>query len=944
MRITPYYKTFLFIFILLLCGTVKNLFAQTVADFTSSVTQGCSPLSVQFTDMSAGTPSSWFWDFGNGQTSTLKNPLTVYTSAGIYSVSLTVQNALGETDDTVMNAYIIADAIPLPQFTAIPSAGCVPLIVNFTDQSIAGSGTLTKWFWDFGDGFTDSTNANPAHTYTATATYNVKLTVENSNGCRDSIVIDTIIHSGIRPIPFFTATPLSDCAKNPFTFKNLTTGTVTSWRWDFGDSDSSTKKNPQHYFTDSGYMTIKLYATNNGCVDSFIRNDYVFVKPPYVKIRYNFSCSSPYTRNFEAKYVGVSSFYWDFGDGTTSTENLPVHVYADTGTYIVKLFAFGAECDYKDSALVYIIDETPILNFTADKTEICRLDTVKFAITGFSPQYLKEFAWDYGDGSVSSFSISNKTSHIYTKTGTYYPSVITWDIQGCYDTIIAPFKIDIYGPQAAFNTSDVACVKNAAIFTDQTTGDGIHPLVNWTWAYGDGITEVITSPPFSHTYNNAGSFSIKLKVVDSNGCQDSIEKTNALIVVEKPVAGFSLSDTVSCFGDSLYFSDNSQGQLLGRNWYFGDGDTSTALNPVHVYTTTGNKTVSIIIGNQSGCSDTSVNIVSVMPLPNVNAGLDSVICLGQSLVLQPSGASNYTWSTGISLNCTTCQNPSASPQTNTTYKVTGTDTFGCTAMDSLSVTVKLPFTVSLTSISDTVCIGSSAQLFASGAELYNWQPPAGLNNAGIANPVATPLTTTLYTVTGSDSKNCFTNTATVNVLVSPYPVFNIIDSSVTLSGGTNYLIKVNNSTDIVSWHWSPPTDLSCTSCPQPTAKANKIIQYTAIASNAYGCSVSDKITIKGLCNNEVVFIPNTFSPNGDNINDRFFPRGAGLYLVKSMRIFNRLGQVVFNKINFPADVESEGWNGTLNTKKLPQDVYIYFMEIICNDGKLFTVKGDITLL
>jgi gliding motility-associated-like protein len=128
------------------------------------------------------------------------------------------------------------------------------------------------------------------------------------------------------------------------------------------------------------------------------------------------------------------------------------------------------------------------------------------------------------------------------------------------------------------------------------------------------------------------------------------------------------------------------------------------------------------------------------------------------------------------------------------------------------------------------------------------------------------------------------------------------------------------------------------------AKGDQIIEYTGIAANAYGCSVSDKILVKALCNSDVVFIPNTFSPNGDHINDLFYPRGSGVYLIKSMRIFNRLGQMVYEKMNFAPNVETEGWNGHIGSRKLPEDVYVYFIEIVCNNGVVISFKGDITLL
>ena len=616
------------------------------------------------------------------------------------------------------------------------------------------------------------------------------------------------------------------------------------------------------------------------------------------------------------------------------------------GTYKIKLHALGTECSFTDTAIITIIDEKPLLIYSATRTDICRYDTVLYTATGYNPANVFSFAWSFGDGSIKPFDRFNTTSHVYTKTGSYYPSLITKDILGCNDTAANIVKVDIYGPQAAFINSSLICAGTNASITDQSLGDGSHILTKWIWEYGDGITDTLYSPPFNHVYNAIGTFPIKLKVTDSNGCQDTLLKTNAVIVSEKPAAAFTVTDTLNCLGSQVSFLDQSGGtvQLTNRSWNFGDGDVSTQINPVHNYQSTGIYTATLITENGNGCADTISKKIKVLPSPNVDAGPDSAICQGQVIMLAASGGNTYSWMADTSLSCSDCANPNANPRSTTRYYLTGIDTAGCGAIDSVLVQVKQPFTISFLKNADTVCIGSSVQLLATGAEIYNWQPSTGLSNPNIANPVAKPAATTMYTVTATDSKNCFADTSIFTVTVAPYPVFNILDTSVTLAGGSSYLIRTNSSPDVVSWRWSPPSDLSCTTCAEPTVKTNKIIQYTATASNAYGCSVSDKITVKGLCNGELIFIPNTFSPNGDHVNDYFYPRGAGLYLIKSMRIFNRLGQAVFEKINFSPDVETEGWNGTFRSKKLPQDVYIYFIELICNDGKIFIVKGDITLL
>jgi gliding motility-associated-like protein len=379
-------------------------------------------------------------------------------------------------------------------------------------------------------------------------------------------------------------------------------------------------------------------------------------------------------------------------------------------------------------------------------------------------------------------------------------------------------------------------------------------------------------------------------------------------------------------------------------WQFGNGDTSHQQNPSYTYTTANTYTVSVTATNEFGCADTAQGTLTANPLPATDAGPDTAICAGQSIVLQPSGANTYVWQASTSLSCTNCTNPTAKPDSTTRYYVTGTSGAGCVASDSVQVTVNQPFTLTVAT-SDTLCAGFSIQLSASGAQQYTWQPSTGLSDPNIANPVASPASTTTYTLVATDGKSCFADTATVVVNVFANPTVNLVDSVVTIIAGSNYLPTSVTSPDVVAWQWQPPAGLSCSNCAQPTIAARQTTRYEEKVFNQYGCSASDFVTVQVLCTaDKSLFIPNTFSPNGDGVNDYFYPRGAGLYNIKSMRIFNRWGQAVFERINFPPNDISSAWDGTINGKPQPSDVYVYMIEVICTNGTVLTTKGDITLL
>jgi PKD repeat protein len=171
---------------------ITPYYAIPLVTFTSNVTSGSAPLSVGFSDASANIPTSWYWYFGDGGTSSEQNPVYEYTDAGTYSVSLTATNSAG-SNTTTQSSLITVTAIttPVVSFTSDVTTGTAPLIVQFTDTS---SYSPTSWQWTFGDGIS-STYQNPTHTYTTAGTYTVLLSASNAGGSRSKTVNDYIVVS-----------------------------------------------------------------------------------------------------------------------------------------------------------------------------------------------------------------------------------------------------------------------------------------------------------------------------------------------------------------------------------------------------------------------------------------------------------------------------------------------------------------------------------------------------------------------------------------------------------------------------------------------------------------------------------------------------------------------------------------------------------------------------
>ena len=188
-----------------------------------------------------------------------------------------------------------------------------------------------------------------------------------------------------------------------------------------------------------------------------------------------------------------------------------------------------------------------------------------------------------------------------------------------------------------------------------------------------------------------------------------------------------------------------------------------------------------------------------------------------------------------------------------------------------------------------------------------------------------------------------TDTATQSLLINPLPTVTIASPQITPLG-TPVLLPATYTNNIDTYAWTPATGLSCTDCPQPIASPKFNTLYKVLVTDENGCKATGKVQVIVLCQNSLVFVPNTFSPNGDGSNDVFYVRGKGLNRVKSLRIFNRWGETIFEKQNFAANDASVGWDGTFRGKKLSADVYVYQVEVFCDNSEVIRFDGSITLL
>ena len=318
-----------------------------VASFTAVPLSGNAPLTVQFTDTSTNSPSSWSWSFGDGGTSTNQSPSHTYTSVGSFTAILTASNAGGSNASSHTITVAVAPPPPKPapvaSFTVSPSSGNAPLTVQFTDTS---TNSPTSWSWTFGDG-NNSTSKNPSHTYTAAGTYTATLTAINSSGSNSVSHAVTVSSPPQPPTPAPTPVPVASFTSNttsgyaPLTvqFTDTSTNSPTSWSWTLSPGVTSTTKNPTHIYSTPGTFSVSLTATNAGGSNTITKSNLITVlAPPLPHAAFSFVGKVNQPVSFASNSAGIiSSYLWRFGDGATSTAQLPTHTYTKAGLYTVVL-------------------------------------------------------------------------------------------------------------------------------------------------------------------------------------------------------------------------------------------------------------------------------------------------------------------------------------------------------------------------------------------------------------------------------------------------------------------------------------------------------------------------------------------------------------------------------------------------------------------------------
>ncbi|MGV3658212.1 MAG: PKD domain-containing protein [Chitinophagaceae bacterium] len=844
---------------------------------------------------------------------------------------------------------------PVAGFTKDAAIKCARALVSFTDTSKGTGGVpIRQWIWNFGDGTRDTltTGGTISHSYVQPGYYFPSLKVVDAAGCYAETGANSNQVTIYGPLADFYTLDTAVSPNQPVRFVNITNtwpGYPVTYTWDFGDGNRSSQFAPTHRYTKTGYYTVKLVAKSSfGCTDSLVRETYIEVKT----VKSAFKVTSSYVNNnscppllarFENVSVNADSVFWDFGDlSYADNVRTPNHTYFQPGVYTVYLYAFG-KGGVVDTAVQQVTVNGPYGTVEPDKLQGCV--PTEFTLTAHAKNAIS-YTWDFGDGNVAQGNDTTSV-HTYNNAGIYRPRVIMRDAAGCSASFRVKDSIIIDKVEAAFNPSQrLICDEATVQFSSNVynfSNDSLDTPIQYSWNFGTGNAKDTSNEAGARFYyNKPGKYAVTFSATSAYGCTQTI--TDTITVLQKPAIAVSAQASV-CAQDSVQFGAAANMTGLQWHWNFGNGETDTVQRPAaRAFNQPGTFDVQVIAFNDPACADTSVSSLVVNGLPKIDLSpRDTLICRGDTITLRAHDGATYAWTSNSTLPQRNMPVINVSPVQNAFYKVKVTTAAGCAAEDSLTVTVSQPFDVAVKPNDITVCAGTIVPLQAEGAVGYQWLPADGLSNGSAANPLARPAQTTTYQVVGYGADQCFTDTADVRISIVPLPEVSA-GNDTTVQVGSVVTLRAITSPDVTKVLWSPAEYLSCTDCKTPLSALREPMEYTVSVSNSFGCVATDTVKVHLQCANSVVFIPNTFTPNGDGVNDVFYPRGVGIKSVRYFRIFDRWGELIFEKGSFPIDDKRSGWDGTFRGKPLPTGVFVYTTEMICDNGEVFTLKGSIMIV
>ncbi|MEO1435345.1 MAG: PKD domain-containing protein, partial [Bacteroidota bacterium] len=753
-----------------------------------------SPFTIQFSNASSGqAPFDYQWDFGNGNTATNANPpAQTYVDNGNYDVQFIVTDASGCSDTTETQVSV---GVPLASFQ-MEQPLCVGSNVEIINESTQG-----QYSWNFGPNASPATagGISPNVTFNDEGSFDVTLTVTvNSTQCQDDTTVTVVVD---RVDATVSSTPTFSCDQPLTVDFTANTNEAQSFFWEFADGTTSNQQNPSHtFFTPSDSFSVNelevlastVTITNpSGCAETFTVRDTIFRPNALFHPDITQGCA-PLTVVFSDSSTSsdpISTWEWDFGDGTTQTENNdnPVsHTFNTPGEYDVRLRIENAlGCQDTSYAITISVGDVLTPNFTVDQTTVCQGESVQFTDLTNDPNI---DAWHYETEDGRSFHCFQSGDPSWAYEGVVGPQDVTLIVEynGCFSEVTQSGLITVNGPVAQLDYLKTCDDPFTVAFADSSLD-----ATSVSWDFGDGSGSNQDDP--THTYGTSGNYLVTLTAENpATGCPASTDTATVYIrdieaVID--IEAFLCQDaTVTLDGSSS--QDVNVSCSKGYTWYFSDPD----LRPMTYeeptadmeFSTPGSQTVQLVVEDINGCRDTASQQIRVFSIDVDFLQDQTQICLPNDVSFTDTTVGdttivNWDWSFGDG-NTSMNQNPTntyiAPNPDGYTITLIAMDAIGCT--DSISKPLELYSPESMIVSNPTpanICVGQNLELsatdFSGGGSFLNFSWDLG--NGQTAND---STVTANYSASGTyevvmtfveDGTGC-TGSDTLEVNVQDFPI------------------------------------------------------------------------------------------------------------------------------------------------------------------------------
>ena len=769
--------------------TVDTGFNLVVTPDTAICLNECVTLNVSGGGNFAWTPSNSLDDTTSTTPIACPTATTTYT---VYSSTLACSDS----------ADVEVTVNPLP---IIDAGANVQICIGDSVQLGASGGV--NYIWSPADSIDNINIANPTVWPTDTTWYYLTGTDANLCSSPDSVLVI------VNPLPNVSAgNDVSICLGDS---TQLSTSGADSYAWTPNTSISDTTISNPLSTTTSDIIYTVIGTDTNGCI---FQDDVEITVNALPTITTTGDTSICFGDSVEVFATGGDTYAWAPSDSLSSTTNDTIIAYPTSTTDYTVVVTDGNNC--VDSVTIEVEVYTLPSVSAGNDEDICSSDSVQLNASG-----AVNYTWAPAD-SIDNITISNP--NVWPSDTTSY--IVTGeDAQGCIQTDTV--MVNVLPDAEADAGEDLWVCPGDDI---QLTGSG---GATYLWTPGASLDDPTSATPISTPTDTTQYI---LQVTTADGCVDT---DTMFVFVNQSVPTDAGVDTTICRNDSVMIGGTPTAPT-GSNYLWSPAafvDDASSANPMAFpdssmwfYVATNNDT----------CSGLDSVFITVNQLPNIDAGLDIQICIGDTASLSASGGDTYVWNNSTLLADDSAATTDAWPSDTTTFNVTGTDVNGCVNVDSMTVVVN-PLPQAYAGLDTAICLFDTAQLMASGGVDYNWSPVDSLSATNVANPTASPTESTEYIVTVTDSNACVYSDS-VMVTIYQLPV---------VSAGQNVAICINdsvqlNATGAEDYVWTPSTGLSNDSIADPYASPTSLQEYIVFGTDTNTCIQSDTVyvTVNGLPN------------------------------------------------------------------------------------------------